>query len=153
MTEAVQSCVKEAGLFETDVMKHNIAFLYAHIFAFLQRAVRWFTDKSRKRVLASLKEDFWDRFEKEIENIKNISLLVSREAQHASHAEVRYVRMQMEKSNENNVIGYHGVQRHVAEVRSQVVEVHNQLLKDQEERQELALGANDKFLELKGYLG
>ena len=127
-------------------MQHNVAFLYAHIFLFLGQAARWYTDKSRKRLFNSLKEDFWNRFEKDISNIKHISLLISREAQHASHAEIRYVRFYFEKSNEDSIIRFHGLERELAESRMQAA-------KDQRELRELVLNRDQRMRSLELLVG
>ena len=56
----------------------------------------WYTEKSSRRLLSSLKEDFYKRYEDQIENIKSISQAVNRKAQQGSQAEQRVTRLQME---------------------------------------------------------
>ena len=92
-------------------MQHNIANLYAHIFFFLRNTIDWYMRKSIKRALSSLKEDFYERFEEEVSNIKRISLAISREAQHGSHSEIRYTRM----LTEDTVTGLQDLKRDLAE--------------------------------------
>ncbi|KAL9594655.1 MAG: hypothetical protein Q9219_006916 [cf. Caloplaca sp. 3 TL-2023] len=111
ITEAVDACVKDCMVYRTQAMQHNIANLYAHIFFFLRNAIDWYLKKSIKRALSSLREDFYDRFEDEISNIKRISLAMGREAQHGSHSELRYSRIILEET----VIGLQDVKREIAE--------------------------------------
>lgn len=115
ISEAVAACVKNCGVYRTQAMQHNIASLYAHIFFFLRNTIDWYLKKSIKRALASLREDFYKRFEDELSNIKRISLAISREAQHGSHSETRYTRIVLEKLAEDTVIGLRDLKRDVAE--------------------------------------
>ena len=87
ITEAVAVCAKECALYATEASIGNIAALYAHIFCFLRNAIEWYTKKSSRRLLSSFKEDFYENFEEQIADIKQISNLINREAQHASHSD------------------------------------------------------------------
>ncbi|KAL8792690.1 MAG: hypothetical protein Q9195_004750 [Heterodermia aff. obscurata] len=109
--EAVDACVKDCVVYPTQAMQNNIANLYAHIFSFLRNTIDWYMKKSVKRALSSLREDFYEKFEEEVSNIKRISLVISREAQHGSHSEIRYTRM----LTEDNVIGLQDLKRDLAE--------------------------------------
>ena len=111
ISEAVDACVKDGEVYRTQKMQHNIANLYAHIFFFLRNTIDWYMKKSIKRALSSLREDFYERFEEEVSNIKRISLAISREAQHGSHSEIRYTRM----LTEDTVIGLQDLKRDLAE--------------------------------------
>ena len=115
ISEAVDACAKDCAMYRTQSMQHSIANLYAHIFFFLRNAIDWYMRKSIKRALSSLKEDFYVRFEGEILNIKQISLAISRDAQHGSHSELRYTRMVLEKLTEDTVIGLQDLKREAAE--------------------------------------
>ena len=111
ISEAVDACVKDCVVYRTQAMQHNIANLYAHIFFFLRNTIDWYMKKSIKRALSSLREDFYEKFEEEVSNIKRISQAISREAQHGSHSEIRYTRM----LTEDTVIGLQDLKRDLAE--------------------------------------
>ena len=130
--EAVDGCVKDSGVYRTQTMQYNVANLYAHIFFFLRNTIDWYARKSIKRALSSLKEDFYDRFEEEISNIKRISAAIGREAQHGSHSELRYTRLLLEKLAEDTVIGLQDRKRDEAERRYREEIATRQSIKERE---------------------
>ena len=130
ISEAVDACVKECTLFATETMGRYIANMYAHIFFFLRGAIQWFTRKSIRRVLSSFQEDFYEHFEDQITNIKRISATIKRESQHASNAETRYLRLSLEKFEEDMVIGLQGLERETAERRYQEVKASEERRKE-----------------------
>ena len=73
--------------------------------------ISWYTEKSRRRLLSSLKEDFYKRYEDQVENIKSLSQAVSRKAQQGSQAELRVTRLQVEDLR----VGLENVERKFAE--------------------------------------
>ena len=115
ITEAVAVCAKECALYSTEASISGIARLYASIFCFLRNAIEWYTKKSSKRLLSSFREDFYDKFEDQIANIKQQSALINREAQHASHSELRYMRLRFANFERNMGIGLQGLEREAAE--------------------------------------
>ena len=119
ITEAVQSCTRECFLYRTKAMQHDIADLYAHIFLFLRDTLNWYTKKSIRRVLSSLKEDFYDHFEDQIANIQRISNALNRKAQHASQSELRYTRLLVEDVSRNQRLALGKDEREAAERRYQ----------------------------------
>ena len=117
ITDAVAVCAKECALYATKALIGGIATLYAHIFCFLRNAIEWYTKRSSSRLLSSFKEDFYEKFEDQVANIKQISASINREAQHASHSEIRYMRTDFAKVGQNLSTGLQGLQREAAERR------------------------------------
>lgn len=117
ITDAVAVCAKECALYATKASIGGIARLYASIFCFLRNAIEWYTKRSLKRLLSSFKEDFYDKFEDQIANIKLQSASINREAQHASHSELRYMRLCFARFEQNMGIGLQGLEREAAERR------------------------------------
>ena len=121
ITDAVALCTKECALYATKASIGGIARLYASIFCFLRNAIEWYTKRSSKRLLSSFKEDFYEKFEDQIANIKLQSALVNREAQHASRTEIRYMRLRFDKFEQDMGIGLKGLEREAAERREREV--------------------------------
>ena len=113
ITEVVAICVKQCFLYPTKALVQGTASLYAHIFHFLRDAIKWYTKRSSTRLLSSFKEDFYESFEEQISNIKDVSASINREAQHASNSEVRYLRL----CSESWGIGLKGLEMEAAERR------------------------------------
>ena len=108
-------CAKECALYTTKALIGGIATLYAHIFCFLRNAIEWYTKRSSSRLLASFKEDFYERFEDQVATIKQISASINREAQHASNSELRYLRLRLVKFEQSVGMGLQGLEREAAE--------------------------------------
>ena len=85
----------------------------------------------------SFKEDFYERFEDQISNIKKISAAIDRESQHASNAETRYTRLQLDQVKEDMAIGLQGLQRDAAERRYQETNVWEERRREEEARRKL----------------
>ena len=119
-------------------MQQNIADLYAHIFFFLRNTIDWYMRKSLKRALASLQEDFYQRFEDEISNIKRISQFISREAQHGAHCETRVTRMLVENL-EDRVIGLQDLEREAAQKRYEDGKFRAQMFREVEATRRLEI--------------
>ncbi|KAL8827475.1 MAG: hypothetical protein Q9170_006999 [Blastenia crenularia] len=153
ISEAVDACVKDCVLYRTQAMQHNIANLYAHIFFFLRNTIEWYVRKSIKRALSSLREDFYDRFEDEISNIKRISQAISREAQHGSHSEIRYTRMVLEKLAEEAVVGLQDLKRDEAERSYRENKFAEEIAREREELRALKLEGMKRFDDLHRLIG
>ena len=104
-------------MYATKALIGCIATLYAHIFGFLRNAIEWYTKRSSNRLLSSFKEDFYEKFEDQIANIKHISDSINREAQHASNSELRYLRLRLANFEQSAGIGLQGLEREAAERR------------------------------------
>jgi hypothetical protein len=74
-------------LFPTHGLKTAVANLYGQIFLFLSEVMKWYSRKSRRRLLESFRGDFYKEFEGRIAIIKRISDSVSREAAHTAQIE------------------------------------------------------------------
>ncbi|KAL8859318.1 MAG: hypothetical protein Q9178_004256 [Gyalolechia marmorata] len=153
ISEAVDACVKDAMVFGTQAMQHNIANLYAHIFFFLRNTIDWYMGKWIKRALSSLKEDFYDRFATEVSDIKQISQAISREAQHGSHSEVRYTRILVEKLAEEAVIGRQNRERDEAERKYKQQKDAEERARDREEYRILNLEKSKRIHDLYRFIG
>ena len=134
-------------------MQHNIANLYAHIFLFLRDTIDWYMRKSIKRALSSLREDFYERFEDQVSNIRQISQAVSREAQHASHSEMRYTRILLEKFSEDFVIGQQDLKRDAAERKYREERAAKERAREREAMRVLKLEEKKRFDELHRLIG
>jgi hypothetical protein len=103
--EVVELCVLQVQLFCTTEMQGLIQSLYASIFSFLRKALGWYEDKRRKRLLHSFNENFYDVFSDSIEEIRRIGRLIHTKGMIANHAETRDVRVMVEKIvNEQNEV-------------------------------------------------
>lgn len=110
-------CTKECSLYATKALIGSIATLYAHIFCFLRNAIEWYTKRSSCRLLSSFKEDFHERFEDQVANIKQSSASINREIHHASHSELRYTRLRLAKFEHSARIGLQGLEIEAADRR------------------------------------
>lgn len=153
ISEAVDACVKDCVVYRTQAMQHNIANLYAHIFFFLRDTIDWYMRKSIRRALSSLREDFYERFEEQVSNIKRISQAISREAQHASHSEMRYTRILLEKFSEDFVIGQQDLKREAAEREYRDERAAKERARELEAMRVLKLEEKKRFDELHRLIG
>ena len=132
ITDAVAVCAKECALYATKASVSGIANLYTHIFYFLRSAIEWYTTRSSKRLLSSFNEDFYKAFEDQIGNIKQISISINREAQHASRSELRYLRLRVENFEQSVGMGLQGLAREAAERREREVKAAEEKAKELE---------------------
>ena len=153
ISEAVDACAKDCAVYRTQAMQHSIANLYAHIFFFLRNTIDWYMRKSIKRALSSLREDFYERFEDEISNIKRISLAISRDAQHGSHSELRYTRMVLEKLTEDTVIGLQDLKREAAERKYREVRAAEERAREREAMRVLEMEKINRLDDLHRLIG
>jgi hypothetical protein len=75
------------NLFPTLGLKTAVSNLYAQIFLFLSEVMKWYSRKSRSRLLESFRDDFYKEFADRIVEIKRISESVAREAAHVAQFE------------------------------------------------------------------
>jgi hypothetical protein len=78
-------------------MQGLIRRLYASLFSFLRKALGWYEDKRRKRLLNSFNENFYEAFSDTIEDIRRIGRLIHTKGMIANHAETRDMRVMVEK--------------------------------------------------------
>jgi hypothetical protein len=76
-------------------MQGLIRRLYASLFSFLRKALGWYKDKRRKRLLNSFNENFYEAFSDTIEDIRRIGRLIHTKGMIANHAETRDMRVVM----------------------------------------------------------
>lgn len=119
LNDIVAQVSKETLIYPTTAMQQAIANLYAHIFLFLKEVIDWYTKKSRSRLLASFREDFYEHFEDHLRAIREISWSVNREAQASHFAEGRYTRLMVEDLAQklSAIIGSDGRRREEAVAR------------------------------------
>ena len=121
INEAVDSSATACSLYPTAAIQEGVANLYSHIFLFMRDMISWYTEKSSRRLLSSLKEDFYKRYEDQVENIKSISQAVNRKAQQGSQAELRVTRLEVEDLRQDLRrdlrIGLENIERKIAETR------------------------------------
>ncbi|KAL8721872.1 MAG: hypothetical protein Q9181_007617, partial [Wetmoreana brouardii] len=153
ISEAVDACVKDGMVYRTQAMQNYIADLYAHIFLFLRHTIDWYMRKSIKRALSSLREDFYERFENEISNIKRLSQAICREAQHGSHSEIRYTRLVMEKHIEESVIGLQDLKRDMAERKYREEKAAEEKTRRREAKRVLELDKRERLDDLHRLIG
>lgn len=92
----VELCVQHVQLFCTTEMQDLIQSLYTSMFGFLRKALGWYEDKRRKRLLNSFNENFYDAFSYSIEEIRRIGRLIHTKGMIANHAETRDMRTMIE---------------------------------------------------------
>lgn len=78
-------------------MQGLIRKLYASVFSFLRKALSWYEDKRRKRLLNSFNENFYEAFADSIEEIRRIGRLIHTKGVIANQAETRDMRVIVEK--------------------------------------------------------
>lgn len=98
ITDVVNQCVEMCRLYNTKDVQMLIAKLYAHIFLFLKDVMSWFIDKHWKRILNSLREDFYSDFEEQVANIRQIAAQVKHRADMGASAEQRVTRISVEET-------------------------------------------------------
>ncbi|GME27034.1 uncharacterized protein K452DRAFT_362533 [Neofusicoccum parvum] len=54
-------------------MRHLVLRFYCQIFAFLINAMKWYTDKKRKRLLRSLNENLYSQYQEQILEVRRLS--------------------------------------------------------------------------------
>jgi hypothetical protein len=77
-------------------MQSLIRRLYASVFGFLRKALGWYEDKRKKRLLNSFNENFYETFSDTVEEIRRIGRLISSKGMIANHAENRDMRVMIE---------------------------------------------------------
>lgn len=95
INDAAATCAKEFELFPSVKMKRSIAQLYTLIFCFFGDVMKWYTEKSIKRVLHSLNDDFYTVFERQLTDIKLHSARINREGEYAARVETRINRLRL----------------------------------------------------------
>jgi hypothetical protein len=78
-------------------MQELIRGLYVSVFTFLQKALGWYEEKRRKRLLNSFNENFYDAFSDSVEEVRRIGKLIHMKGMIANHAETRDMRVMVEK--------------------------------------------------------
>lgn len=98
MSEHIIACQKEVSLYRTKDIQEKIARLYAHVFLFLQKTMKWYLKKPRHKLQTAFREDFYKSFEDMILNIQELSQDVRRAANLSSMAELRQIGLNTEKT-------------------------------------------------------
>lgn len=96
-SEDIIACEKELEIYKTEDMQKKVANLYAHIFFFLQDTMKWYLTRQRTKVLDAFREDFYTQFEENIQNIKNFSTQIQRQAHLSTMGEIRGIRHTVER--------------------------------------------------------
>lgn len=83
-------------VYDTPVIEQLTMRLYAHVFSYLIKFMTWYTDRSVTRLLKSFNESSLRLFEDDLEQVKQVSGLLSRQVQLHMSADVRVSRMMLE---------------------------------------------------------
>lgn len=86
INDAVSAVEKLTWLFSTETMKVFAWRMYGQIFSFLTEMIKWYTKRSRQRLLTSFNEHLPEFFEDQLDEIKKTAQLISKEAEFRSHA-------------------------------------------------------------------
>lgn len=100
ISEEVEICVSEAKIYPTEEMKKAISELYAHVFQFLRKAMKWYQSKSHQKLLNSFNSDFRTTFQDQLKDIQKLSARVSRRANIGTMAELRDFRISSEAQSQ-----------------------------------------------------
>lgn len=84
-------------LFPTQQMQREVVNFYSQIFIFLSDVMGWMTRKRRERFMGSFNEDFNERFEGQVERIRDTSKRMRTLAMLGTSAEQRVVRLEIEE--------------------------------------------------------
>ncbi|KAI0551807.1 hypothetical protein F4679DRAFT_124737 [Xylaria curta] len=137
ISEHVAECKTELQMYHTKEMMQLIADFYAHIFVFLSDVMGWITEKKRKRLLDSFNEKFFQKFEHQIDMIKQKSERIRNFAAQCSRAEQRLTRETVEDLAQDVRLGLIGQKRQEAEVAYHAERIERELYEGRRERQEL----------------
>ncbi|KAI8627667.1 hypothetical protein F5Y19DRAFT_440740 [Xylariaceae sp. FL1651] len=135
ISECVTECGTELEMFQTMGMKQLIADLYAHIFVFLSDVMGWITEKRRKRLLDSFNENFYKKFEDQIERIRSKSDRIKNLAAQSSRAEQRVTRLAVEDIARDVRVGLVSEERRHAEVAYMAERIERELSENRKERE------------------
>ncbi|KAI1744782.1 hypothetical protein F4680DRAFT_405956 [Xylaria scruposa] len=137
ISEHVTECKTELEMYHTREMMQLIADFYAHIFVFLSDVMGWITEKKRKRLLDSFNEKFFQKFEHQIDMIKQRSERIRNFAAQCSRAEQRLTRETVEDLAQDIRLGLIGQKRQEAEVAYHAERIERELNEGRRERQQL----------------
>ena len=79
-------------MYNTISMQEKISKLYAHIFILLEDIMRWYLKRRISRLLDSFKDNIYEDYQDQIDNIVSMSINIKREAELGRGAEVRTTR-------------------------------------------------------------
>lgn len=128
LSEHVVECKAELEIFSTQAMLALVAEFYASVFLFLSDTMDYFMEKKRKRLLDSFNEDFYHKFESQIERIKHRSNRIRNLAAQNSRAEQRATRLIVEDIAHDVRFGLAGEARHRAEMAHYAERVEKELV-------------------------
>ncbi|KAK7424338.1 hypothetical protein QQX98_000606 [Neonectria punicea] len=83
-------------VYDTPVLQQLTMRLYVQIFTYLIKFMTWYTDRSRKRFLRSFNENVNRLFEDDLNQVKQISNLLSRQIQMYMSADARVSKLMLE---------------------------------------------------------
>ncbi|KAI1383575.1 uncharacterized protein F4822DRAFT_81891 [Hypoxylon trugodes] len=135
ISEYILECRSELQLFRTKAMMELVADFYAHVFVFLSDTMDWITEKRRKRLLDSFNENFYKKFENQIETIRRKSDMIRNLANQSSHAEQRVTRLNVEELARDVRLGLTGDERRHAEMVYMAEKIERELSEGRKERQ------------------
>lgn len=75
--------------------------LYAQVFSYLRKFMKWFTDRSRTRFLKSFNENLGQSFQDDLQKVKNTCTALSRQVQNHISAEVKATKLLVQNLNTN----------------------------------------------------
>ncbi|KAI2776154.1 hypothetical protein F4815DRAFT_485338 [Daldinia loculata] len=135
ISEHVYECKSELELFRTREMLELVADFYAHVFIFLSDTMDWITEKRRKRLLDSFNENFYKKFENQVETIRHKSDIIRNLAAQSSRAEQRVTRLVVEDLAQDIRLGLTGEERRHAETIYAAEKIEKELSEGRRERQ------------------
>ncbi|KAI1372639.1 hypothetical protein F4677DRAFT_456379 [Hypoxylon crocopeplum] len=135
ISEHAIECRSELQLFRTRAMMELVADFYAHIFVFLSDTMDWITEKRRRRLLDSFNENFYQKFENQVEMIRRKSDMIRNLAAQSSRAEQRVTRQTVEEIAQDVRLGLTGQERRHAEMVYIAEKIERELSEGKRERE------------------
>ena len=146
ISEYIVECKPELELFRTNQMLGLVADLYAHIFLYLSGVMDWLMRKSHRRLLDSFKEDFSQRFDTEITNIRHLAERIRNLGSQNSRIELRALGVDWKEGMEvvdgrltgierDIRIGQAGQARHQADMAFHAILLERELIEARKERE------------------
>lgn len=99
ISEALPLIKLGIDLYPTEYMKEAVSRVYAHIMLFLQKAAKWYTMGSARRVLSSVGNPFTLSYEDTVEQIRSCTEYVNVVADAGSRAETRGLTIMLEQQD------------------------------------------------------
>lgn len=152
LTNIVAECKMVRHLYDTEGVQMLIANLYAHIFLFLKDAMEWYLDKQWKRILRSLRQDFYEDFKEQLSDIRVIANQIKHRSDMGLSAEQRVTRLTVEQINADLRAFTSDRAGETAELQDSVRKLEQRIANDERRKQTLLLESPEKMESLAAFI-